>query len=50
MYVDFCFPLEPAGGKEQKSAREQKSANIEWKMVTLIHPYPNQSKVFKSVK
>ncbi len=40
MYADFRFPLEPAGGEERKSGGEQKSADIEWKMVTLIYPYP----------
>jgi hypothetical protein len=40
MYVDFRFPLEPAGGEEQKSGREQKSTDIEQKTVMLMYPYP----------
>jgi hypothetical protein len=43
MYADFRFPLEPAGGEEQKSGREQKSADVERKMDTLIYPYPSFS-------
>jgi hypothetical protein len=32
--------VEPAGRWEQKSGGEQKSADVEWRMVTLIYPYP----------
>jgi hypothetical protein len=36
----ILLPLEPAGG-------EQKSADVEWKTVTLIYPYPScSSKMF----
>jgi len=34
--------VEPAG-------RERKSANIEWKMVTLIYPYPYKFETFSAV-
>jgi hypothetical protein len=30
--------VEPAGGEEQKSGGEQKSTDVERKMVTLIYP------------
>ncbi len=43
MYADYRFPLEPAGGEEQKSGGEQKSATVEQKTVTLIYPYPKTS-------
>ena len=45
MYVDFRFPLEPAGGEERKSGGEQKSADIERKTVELIYPYPKIRKL-----